>query len=270
MFSEIYKKLQTKEGITLVASIALIVGMLGFVFGSWGHHDMSFGQQKPTITVTGKGEVVASPDIAKISFSVEKTEKTMAAAQNATSELANNVTKQLVLAGVAEKDIRTEGFNAYPKYENKPASMAPCSPTYCPPSDTNPVISGYTVSTSYSVKVRSLDKVSDILKLITDANVTSVYGPDFMIDDADALANQARDKAIADAKEQARILAKQLGVQLKGIVDFQVMNGNYPMMLSARAADAPYAGSEKSFAPDIKPGETTTNVQVSVTYRIDD
>jgi len=272
MFQKIYQKLQTREGITLVASLALIVATVGMILGGVGHHPkmggLSGGVQQPSITVSGNGEVFAVPDVAQFSFTITKDAKTMAEAQKLVSDLGNNLIEKLKMSGIDEKDIKTEGFNAYPKYENKVAMGMPCSPTYCPPYDGNPVITGYTVSHTYSVKVRNLEKSSDIAKLLTDANVSSINGPDFTIADLDSIKNDARDKAIADAKEQAKILAKQLGVRLGDIVDFQVVdNGGYPMPMYDRAMTSA-AGIEKAVAPDIEPGQSDIKIQVQITYRI--
>ncbi len=271
MFQKIYQKLQTREGITFVASIALIVVTLGMVFGAFRHHPkmggFSDGSQKPSITVSGNGEVFAVPDVAQFSFTITKDTKTMAESQKQVSELGNGLIEKLKMAGIDEKDIKTEGFNAYPKYESKEMSI--CSPTYCPPSVINPVITGYTVSHTYSVKVRNLEKASDIAKLLTDAGVSSINGPDFTIADIDAVKNDARDKAIADAKAQAKILAKQLGVHLGDIIDFQVVdNGYYPMPMYARASAVGGDMAEKVAAPDIEPGQSDIKVQVQITYRI--
>ena len=274
MFKKAYYKLQTREGITLVASVALIIFTIAFIFGGFNRHD---GMKKsgpdgmtPSITVNGTGEVFAIPDIAQFSFSVQKDAKTMAEAQNMVAEQGNAITEALKSAGIATEDIKTEGFNAYPKYENRViAELRPCTSTYCPPSESNQVIVGYTVSHSYSVKVRDIEKASDIAKLITDANVFSVNGPDFTIDDQEALKNQARAKAIDDAKQQAQILSRQLGVRLDHIIDFQVVDGGYYPMY-ARTEMAYSSDAKAGMAPALEPGESSTKVNVSVTYRIRD
>ena len=252
-----------------VVSIAIILAVIGGIVGRFGYHGPKgyHDIQQPAITVSGEGEVFAIPDTAQFSFTITKDAKTMADSQKQVSELGNSLVTKLKAAGIEEKDIKTEGFNAYPKYETK-ASRIPCSPTYCPPYDGNPVITGYTVSHTYSVKVRNLEKSSDIAKLLTDAGVSSLNGPDFTIADIESIKNEARDEAIADAKEQAKILAKQLGVRLGTIIDFQVVdNGYYPMPMYARASmDA--GMSEKAIAPDIEPGQSDIKVQVQITYRI--
>ena len=51
--------------------------------------------------------------------------------------------------------------------------------------------------------------------------VSNLSGPDFSIDNPDALQVQARKLAIDDAKAKAQVLAKDLGVSLGKIERFQ-------------------------------------------------
>ena len=271
MFQRIYQKLQTREGLMLVVSVAIIISVIGGIVGAICGHGgprRSSDTTQPSITVTGNGEVFAVPDVAQFSFTISKDAKTMADAQKQVSDLGNGLIDKLKAAGIEEKDIKTEGFNAYPKYETAKMDVRPCSPTYCPPSNGDQIIVGYTVSHTYSVKVRNLDKSSDIAKLLTDANVSSINGPDFTIADIDSVKNDARDKAIADAKAQAKVLAKQLGVHLGDIIDFQVVGDNpiYPMYAKSAMMDSAVGASAP--APTIEPGQSDIKMQVQVTYRI--
>ncbi len=272
MFSNLKQKFQTREGVMLVGSVALVFAMfalLGLGVYSFAKADQA-NQEYSTISVTGNGESFVTPDIAKFTFTVQKDAKTMNDAEKAATADANALVEKLKAAGIAEKDIKTEGFNAYPKYETKSAVAMPCSPTYCPPYNPgNPVIVGYTVSHTYSVKVRDLDKAGDIAQLITSSNPSSVNGPDFTIDDEDKVMNDARGKAIADAKSQAKVLSRQLGVRLGKIVDFQVMgNGPYPMLYAKSAMANESMDAAGAPAPTIEPGQTDVKVQVQITYRV--
>jgi uncharacterized protein YggE len=99
--------------------------------------------------------------------------------------------------------------------------------------------------------------------------VQNVYGPELSIDDPDQLKLDAREKAIADAQEQAKILARQLHVRLGAVISFSE-NGNgpaYPMYMSARAGDA-VSLQAKSPEANVATGEQTITSNVSITYRI--
>ncbi|MDB4984802.1 MAG: hypothetical protein JWM20_981 [Patescibacteria group bacterium] len=272
--NRIYQKIQTREGLMALGSIALVfamfalLGLGAFAFARSAHNDSS---DVGTITVSGSGEVSAAPDVANFTGTISVDAKTMAEAEKSATAQESALIAKLSDAGIAKDDIKTTSYNAYPKYENRAIAKptiecfaAPC-PTY-PVS--NSVIVGYTVSESISIKVRDLDKAGDIAKVLTDANVSSVSGPDFAIDKPEQVQNEARDKAIQDAKEQAELLAKQLGVHLKGIVDFQVSNGGpiYPMAYATKAMDSAVGASAP--APSLPAGQTDVKTNVTITYRI--
>lgn len=267
-----------------MASLAIIVVVAGLVFGRFTPNRKGYegaGQPIPSIRVTGNGEVTVSPDIARFSFSISKDAKTIAEARNEVATIGNDLIAKLKAAGIDEKDIKTENISTYPKYENRAvadksclsaavpeggaiAPMISCAPAY------NSVVVGYTVTTNYSVKVRDLDKVSAIATLLTDAKLFSLNGPDFTVDDMQAVSNQAREEAIEDAKEQAKILSMQLGVRLGKIVDFQVDGGYNPAPMYYDRAMMSSAGlkQEAAIVPELPAGETTVKTQVSITYRI--
>ena len=258
----------------MTASTTLIFAMFALLafgvhsFSSLSAYNGSGNATPATITVSGTGKSSASPDVAQFSFTVSHDAKTMSDAQSAVTTQANALVAQLKQAGVAPKDIQTSDFSAYPKYENRAVASPAiiCANNYCPPPVSNQVIVGYTVSTTYSIKVRDLTQAGAIATLITSANVSSVSGPNFTLDDPKSLQNQARDLAIADAKDQAHILAKQLGVRLVRITDFQENGGGNPVPMYATAMKSDMAGSAP--APDLEAGQTTANVNVSITYQI--
>jgi uncharacterized protein YggE len=269
MFQKIIAKLQTREGITFVASCALIVGTVMVLVGGLGR--MGHRRSSPdtlnngTLTVSGKGETIAIPDIATFTYMVTKDAKSMTEAQTSSSQIATDLNTKLIAAGVLEKDIKMDSFNANPTYTYPQAR--PCSVDFCPPV-AQPTISGYSVSQSYTVKVRDISKASDVSKVLTDAGVSSINGPSFEVDNVDAVQNEARDKAIVDAREQAQLLARQLGVKLDKIIDFQVSGNNgYPVPMYA-AMDRAAGASEKVASPDVRPGESNITSQVTITYRL--
>ena len=83
--------------------------------------------------------------------------------------------------------------------------------------------------------------------------------------------DQARDEAIADAKQKAEMLAKQLGVRLVRVVSYND-SGNYPQPMYARDMAYGMGGAEnqstKAVAPSISIGENKVTSNVSITYEI--
>ena len=269
MLQKISDKAQSREGLMLLGSIALVFAMfalLGLGVFAFAKSDSSNtdATNVPTISVTGNGESFAQPDIAQFNFTVSQDAPKMTDAQSAATNHANALVAKLKDAGISAADIQTTGFDASPKYQNQsvagPAIV--CNGGYCPPV-TNQIIVGYTVSISYSVKVRDLSKVGDIATMITTGNVQSVDGPNFTLSNPDSVSNDARDKAITEAKAQAKVLADQLGVKLGRITSFQVSGGNngaVPMVYSAMA--------KSGATPDLEPGQTDVKSSVTITYQI--
>ncbi|MCK4918163.1 MAG: SIMPL domain-containing protein [Candidatus Pacebacteria bacterium] len=221
-----------------------------------------------TITVTGEGEVSAIPDIAKFSFAVKEEAKTVEQAQEKATEKMNAVLDFLDKAGVDDKEIKTTGYNIYPRYEwwNKEVM---CEGGYCPPTERQRTLVAYEVSQNISVELKDVDSAGEILAGIGSLEVSNVSGLSFDIDDKDGLEREARQEAIDEAQSKAKELAKDLGVKLVRIVSYSSNDGRnvYPQ----------YAVMEKSMAygmvdsvsvPEIPVGENEIKTTVYLTYEI--
>lgn len=213
-----------------------------------------------TITVSGKGEVFATPDIATFSYSVNEERDTVTAAQEASAKKTNDILAYLKKNGVAEKDIQTGGYNVYPNYQYE-QQICPAY-SICPPG--RQVLKGYQVNQSVTVKVRDIGRAGELLSGVGKNGATNISGLTFSIDDQDAVNAQARTEAIADAKAKARELGKELGVSLVRVVSFSE-NGNYPGPLMY-AMSAGKGGGEGS--PEIPAGQNDIVSNVTITYEI--
>ncbi|MEK7144739.1 MAG: SIMPL domain-containing protein, partial [Patescibacteria group bacterium] len=215
-----------------------------------------------TITVQGTGQATLPPDVVRVSFTVQHTAATVAAAQEETVKQANEALAFVKEQGVAEKDIKTLSYNISPQY----SYPNPCvSGMICPTYSGTPKITGYQVSESIQVTMRDLTKVGEMLGGLGKLGVQNVNGPDFALDDSTAGYDAARADAIDKAKMQATRLANQLGVRLGKIVNFSESSGGYayPMMYGLGGA-----AESKSATPDVPAGENTYNASVSITYEI--
>lgn len=248
----------------LAVMVLLAIFLLGKSINEFAHlGERSANVVQDVITVSGKGEVFEVPNIATFSFSITEEGKDVTEANNKSSTKNNAAMKYLKDAGVEEKDIQTVGYNANPKYDySQPVCIAYPCPTR------SPVLVGYEVSQTISVKVRNVDKAGDILSGIGAIGVTNISGLTFTIDDEEAIRAEARSKAIADAKAKADKLAKDLGVKISGVVSFYEDNNvAYPMYAMESKAMG-MGGGGPSVAPEIAKGENKVTVSVNVTFRI--
>jgi uncharacterized protein YggE len=219
-----------------------------------------------TISVSGEGEVMAVPDIGQFSFAVRAEGEDAAAAQNNSAEAINAILAYLEEAGVEEKDIKTQNYNLHPKYRYE-ERVCPAG-GYCPPGER--VVDGYEVSQNVTVKVRNLDEAGTLISNVGERGATNISSLQFTIDDTDVLQAEAREKAIADAKEKAQKLADELGMQLDRIVGFyEGGNDGYGYMeRSVMAMDMDEGMGGKMVAPSIPVGENEITSNVTITYQL--
>lgn len=228
-----------------------------------------FGQgQNPqinTITVSGTGKSSATPDIAKISFTVQQSAADVKSAQEATTKQANAAIAAMKDLGVADKDVTTSDYNVSPQYAN---SVSPCPPgVYCTQAvQVSNKITGYQVSESVEVTVRDVSKAGDVVAKLGSLGVQNVSGPNFTFDDNNGVMNDARANAIKNAHDKAAELAKELGVSLSEVVSY-TDQGGYPYPMYDKAVSAQSSAGAAAM-PNLPVGEQQQTVTVQVTYRI--
>ena len=216
------------------------------------------------ITVSGTGEVFTIPDTGSFYFSVTEEGKTVGDAQTKASTKINAIIDAVKAMGLAEKDIKTTGYNSYPKYDYVLNQI--CANGYCPPS--KQVLIGYEVSQTISVKVRKTADAGAVLTKVGSLGATNISGLDFVVDDMDAVNAQARDKAIVDAKDKAKILSKSLGIKLVKIVNFyEVSNNPGPIYYGMESKGM--GGDTAPVLPQVPAGENKTVSNVTITYEVE-
>ena len=217
-----------------------------------------------SIYVEGSGEVKAIPDIATLSINVSKEGATAKEAQSLLNEGVTKAVDYLKAQQIEEKDIKSEYGGLMPKYSYE---KEVCYTYPCPSRD--PKIVGYTATQSIVVKIREVDNANVVRTGLADLGITDISGPTFSIDDEEVYKREAQALAIADAKEKAEILAKNLGVKLGDITNFDEVGqgGCYGgcgyegmMMDSVALKSAP--------APTLPKGENTITSNVTITYEI--
>ena len=240
-----------------------------------------------TISVQGTGDMLAIPDTATFSFSVVTNAKTVTAAQDSAATKTNAIISAVKALGVADVDIQTTDYSSYPTYDStrsicpldqsvQPAGVVSSGSgsaqamyiAYPPCTNSKQVLTGYEVSETITVKVRKTADAGAVLTKVGDLGATNISGLNFVIDNPDTVQAQARDKAIADAKAKAEVLAKSLGVRLTKIVNFSE-NGQYPgPIYYSMDAQTKSAGSAAAI-PSIQTGQNKITSNVTITYEVD-
>lgn len=212
-----------------------------------------------TISIEGRGEVRAAPDMATINSGVTTQGATAREALDANTTAMNELLATLKEAGIEARDIQTSGFSVNPNYIY---SDARDSNGYTLP----PKIDGYQVSNSVTVVVRELADLGSILDQSVTVGANTVNGVSFSVADPADLLNEARKAAFADAREKAELYAGVAGEtlgDLESISERQDFGTPQPYPMYARADVA------QSAAVPVEAGELTFAVTVSVAWDLD-
>lgn len=214
-------------------------------------------EEYATITVSGEGKVFIAPDIAEVSFGIQTgREPTAAAAMAKLKTGMEAIVAAVEKTGIEEKDIRTENFWLNPIYDY---------------TERGQVFRGFEANQSLRVKVREIDKASDVLGAATSAGANQAGNIQFTVDDPEAKRAEAREKAIEQAQEKAKTLAKSLGMELDDLVGFSEGGGGYPpvMMMRGQTMNAEASMDSAAAGVPLPAGEQEIVVSVSLTYELE-
>lgn len=202
-----------------------------------------------TFNVSGEGKVSAPPDTAFVTVGIAANGATVKAAQEQINATINKVSEAVKSLGVDEKDIKTTDYNINPDYDYTGGSQR---------------IKGYSASTNLSIKVREIDKINSVIDGATASGANQVGGISFDIDDKTKLENEAREKAVEDAKRKAENASKIAGFQLGRIVNYSENFGGYPIYMRTMAVGA----SEDNKTTQVEPGSSEIIVNITLSYEI--
>ena len=224
------------------------------------------GVPQTTITVSGEGEVFATPDIAVFTFSVEAESSTIKEAQDSASKSANSALEYLDNVDIDDEDIKTTNYSASPRYEYRRETIV-CVTDPCVQPPGRQVLIGYRVTQTIQVKVRNIDEAGEVLAGVGGFAHT-LGGLNLSIENEDEIRREARKIAIGDAKAKARILSKDLNVKLVRIVGFSESGFVGQKNRIFGAGDVFIEAESLESIPNIPTGENKITSNVSITYEI--
>lgn len=191
------------------------------------------------ISTTGQGVVDAVPDMATLNLGVTNEARLAGEALRLTSDAVAAVLAQLNAAGIAPRDMQTQGVSVQPVWNRRNADNEP------------PRITGFVARNSLTVRVRDLDALGGILDRVVQDGANTFNGLQFSLQDPEPAMAAARQDAVRDAIAKAEQLAEAAGVVLGPVQSISENGGGgRPVMMemaSARmASDVPVAAGEVS------------------------
>ena len=222
--------------------------------------DRIVNQQFKSVTVIGQGKVTYKPDLAIVTLGVQIDK--VAKPDDALNQLnakVNSIIKALKAASISDDNIQTQNYTLYTQYDyNNNVST----------------VAGYSANEQLVIKVTGYDtdqsKLSEVIAVASKAGANQVNNLTFDASNLNDLEQQARLKAIEDARNKSEALAAAAGVKLKDITGWYD-NTVSPITYSSDAAKggAGIGGGPTAVAMSQTPsGDQEIIIEVGVTYNI--
>lgn len=234
-------------------TLLLIVAIMALALSACAPLSPISGGVTSGISVSGNGVVYGTPDIAIAQIGVQTRHADPSVAVSQNNAKMSDVTAALVALGIEEKDIQTTNFSVYAQHNydmnGQPTDLV------------------YVVDNTVSVTVRDLTKVGAALGQAVDSGANNIFGVTYSVSDVAQLEQEARTKAMADAKTRAEQLAREAGVAL-GEATSIIEYSSPPVVTNAFASYVQRGGGGDVPAVPVSSGQIQITLQVNVTYTI--
>jgi uncharacterized protein YggE len=211
------------------------------------------GQFTEGLVAVGTGTANAEPEVAQVTFGVELRGDDPA---TIVDEAAQKIDRAIAAAqelGIAEADIRTTGYNLWVETVYDPDRGVP----------TGEVV--YHLSHYIRATLDDPDQVGGLLAAAVEAGANTISSVSFTVEDPQALVEQARQRALEDAKARAEGMAQMLDIALGKPILVMEVSGGYPGPVEGIGGGG---GAVEVAAPSIAPGAFSVSVSVQVVYEI--
>lgn len=211
-----------------------------------------------SLSVSGEGKVSVEPDEATVRFGVvtRHDDAEEARSRNATaSKEAMNAVRAL---GIPERKIRMETLRLNPYHDYNPSTQRHEE-------------LGYEAERAVVVEIDDLEKLPDLVAQVVQKGANRLYGVEYGFSDRSAAINEALEKAVANARQKANVLASSLGVNIGRPLQVSEQSFDFPrpmmhMEMRAVAKDMAQAAPEpEAYAP----GEIEVRASIQLVYEIE-
>lgn len=207
------------------------------------------------LAVVGEGKVDIIPDTASVDLGISVADaRTVDEAQTKITTVNNAIIAGVQSVGIDKKDVKTSNYSIMPNYDYERGATG--------------TITGYNGNVTVTIKVRQTERLSEVIAQATKAGANQVMGTNYSVEKPENYREQARQKAIDNAKEQAQKLANQLGIRLGKVVNIvESSGGSGPMpMMYDKAMTMNAAGGTNMPVADLQPGTQTITSTVTLYF----
>jgi hypothetical protein len=209
----------------------------------------------PTLTEQGQASASGTPHTLDFDADIDVDASSAQAALSQDNSVTAAVVAALEANGVAKKDIATTNLSVSPNYSEFHGQS---------------VISGYGVDNSLSVTIRHLLTAGTVIDAAASAggDALSIDSLQFALSDSEALQNQARHKAVAQAIGHAHSMAAAAGQRL-GALCRLTDNSNESTLPTPIAMPAGGFNAASASSVPLEPGTQQASAQITIVYALE-
>jgi hypothetical protein len=233
--------------------ILFVLAIVGAFLLPWRSVNWGTFAWKPASSVTVVGEAKQEEQNKRASFTagvnVIKDKK-----DDATGEANTKITAIIDAVknfGIKAEDIKTQNLSIYQEEE-----------TYTEGGKQKRRPGQWRVGNSVEITLRDVQKAGALADVLSKAGASSVYGPNFTLEDNPESRNALLSAAVADARKKAELLAKAAGKKLGDVITVSEGAVSESRLMQFEGAGAGGGGA------DLQPGSETVRKSVTVTFSL--
>jgi hypothetical protein len=208
----------------------------------------------PHVVTSGTASVDATPDIATLAIEVSVSSKDAAQAKKQVDERVAQYFDFLQKNNIEKKDISAANLRTQPEYDYLKTGES--------------VLKGYRAVRQVQVTLRQLDKLNELLDGALKSGLNEIRAVELGVAKPDVYREQARQKAIENATQQAESLAKGFNAKLGPVYSIRYRVANYQPMPVARMYKAAGAAAENDAAQTYEQQSIHFDDQVDVVFEL--
>lgn len=238
----------TLTGCAMAALLVVPMGA-GVAPGFPTHAAMAQGaapaEMPRSLAVSGTGRVDLAPDMAMVRIGVTHQDRIAAQAMRQTSDAVAAMFARLAALGVAARDIQTSGLSLNPVWRDRTGQQGQPAPW------------GFEASNVVSLRLRDMAALGEILDALVADGANRLDGVSFGLQDPESAMDEARRRAVAEARRKAELFAEAAGVTLGQVISLGESGGGIPRpqmmeMASMRADSVPVAAGEVGISATVQ------------------
>ncbi|MDF2942175.1 MAG: hypothetical protein K0S01_1033 [Herbinix sp.] len=196
------------------------------------------------MTLTGKGQVTALPDLAILRLGVQTTGDNLTDAQSENARISQNVINALKQLGIT--DLKTYQYTIEMLYDYQNGAR---------------IDKGYSVRNVFEIRTSNLGLVGTIIDTAVNYGANVVEFVNFEVSNPDLYYQEALNLAINDAYHKAKSISSNLRIMVNPIPTMITENSTPPTPFSSI-----FLAREGAFTTPIEPGNKQIEAAVTVEF----